>query len=186
MGKKRRINDATDAHGIGRASSACACGASWSLGFVGIGNGGLVVIDTTGRGFDMRSGWIGGVVGLGVMLGMGAGGRGAAMTQGKAGEAFFEERITPVLKNECFPCHHAKDFVSSYKGGLLLDSLEGMLKGGDWASRRSCRGTEEGDADAGDVYPETGREDEEGQHAAEVGEGSVRWGKVAGEGDWGF
>ena len=66
-----------------------------------------------------------------VFVGAGRAGTGPATAQAKAGEAFFEERIAPVLKNECFPCHHATTPVSSYEGGLLLDSLEGMLKGGD-------------------------------------------------------
>jgi len=47
------------------------------------------------------------------------------------GVAFFTQRIAPVLKEQCYPCHHADTPVSSYKGGLLLDNLAGMLKGGD-------------------------------------------------------
>ncbi len=38
---------------------------------------------------------------------------------------FFETKIRPVLANSCFGCHSA-----SALGGLRLDSLEGMLKGG--------------------------------------------------------
>src|SRR5579885_182200 len=42
---------------------------------------------------------------------------------------FFEERIRPVLVNECYKCHnHTADKV---KGGLLLDTREGVLHGGD-------------------------------------------------------
>jgi hypothetical protein len=52
-------------------------------------------------------------------------------TQPATGVAFFNERIAPVLANECYGCHHAKSLVSNFEGGLLLDSLAGMLKGGD-------------------------------------------------------
>jgi len=42
---------------------------------------------------------------------------------------FFEERIRPVLVTECYKCHsHTADKV---KGGLLLDTREGLLHGGD-------------------------------------------------------
>lgn len=47
------------------------------------------------------------------------------------GVTFFEKKIRPVLVEQCYPCHHAPDFASSYKGGLLVDSMEGLLKGGD-------------------------------------------------------
>ena len=40
---------------------------------------------------------------------------------------FFEQRIRPVLVNECYECHGAK----KQKGGLRLDFREGLLKGGD-------------------------------------------------------
>src|ERR1700722_3690889 len=46
-----------------------------------------------------------------------------------AGLEFFESKIRPVLVDNCYPCHSqqsAKD-----KGGLLLDSRDGLLKGGD-------------------------------------------------------
>lgn len=38
---------------------------------------------------------------------------------------FFENRIRPILANNCFPCH-----TNSALGGLRLDSLDAMLKGG--------------------------------------------------------
>jgi hypothetical protein len=47
------------------------------------------------------------------------------------GIAFFEKKIRPVLVEQCYACHHAPDFASSYKAGLLVDSMEGLLKGGD-------------------------------------------------------
>jgi len=45
------------------------------------------------------------------------------------GIEFFESKIRPVLINSCYECHSAK--ASKLKGGLLLDSKEGVLKGGD-------------------------------------------------------
>ena len=43
--------------------------------------------------------------------------------------AFFETKIRPVLVQKCYQCHAAAS--QELKGGLLLDSREGMLKGGD-------------------------------------------------------
>ena len=42
---------------------------------------------------------------------------------------FFEERIRPVLVEHCYSCHSAD--AKSVKGGLVLDSREGILTGGD-------------------------------------------------------
>ncbi len=42
---------------------------------------------------------------------------------------FFEARIRPVLVERCYKCHSAD--AEKIKGGLLLDSKEGMLKGGE-------------------------------------------------------
>ena len=42
---------------------------------------------------------------------------------------FFEERIRPVLVEHCYACHSAD--AKSIKGGLVLDSREGVLAGGD-------------------------------------------------------
>lgn len=42
---------------------------------------------------------------------------------------FFEERIRPVLVEHCYSCHSAD--AKSIKGGLVLDSREGLLTGGD-------------------------------------------------------
>ncbi len=42
---------------------------------------------------------------------------------------FFETRIRPVLVDRCYTCHsHDADKI---KGGLMLDTREGMLHGGD-------------------------------------------------------
>ncbi len=53
----------------------------------------------------------------------------AADPAGPEGERFFRERIRPVLEAECFRCHSAA--AEKVKGGLLLDSREGLLRGGD-------------------------------------------------------
>jgi hypothetical protein len=42
---------------------------------------------------------------------------------------FFERKIRPVLSENCFSCHSAE--AKTLKANLLLDSLEGLLKGGD-------------------------------------------------------
>jgi hypothetical protein len=42
---------------------------------------------------------------------------------------FFEQRIRPVLVKQCYECHSAQS--KSVKGGLLLDSRAGLLRGGD-------------------------------------------------------
>lgn len=42
---------------------------------------------------------------------------------------FFESTIRPLLANNCFQCHSARTSVPF--GGLRLDSLEGLLVGGD-------------------------------------------------------
>jgi hypothetical protein len=44
-------------------------------------------------------------------------------------DEFFEKRIRPVLADHCFKCHSAR--AKKVKGGLLLDSREGLRKGGD-------------------------------------------------------
>ena len=44
-----------------------------------------------------------------------------------ATEAFFEKRIRPLLARHCFECHAGDDVES----GLRLDSLAGMLAGGE-------------------------------------------------------
>lgn len=45
------------------------------------------------------------------------------------GVRLFEEKIEPVLKAECYRCHSRN--AEKLRGGLLLDSRTGMLKGGD-------------------------------------------------------
>src|SRR5438445_9247021 len=42
---------------------------------------------------------------------------------------FFENKIRPILANNCYKCHSAQ--AEKVKGGLLLNSGEGLLKGGE-------------------------------------------------------
>jgi hypothetical protein len=46
----------------------------------------------------------------------------------REGVEFFEKKIRPVLAESCYACHSAK--AKQPQGGLLLDSLEAMRKGG--------------------------------------------------------
>jgi len=41
----------------------------------------------------------------------------------------FEKKIRPVLIERCYSCHSAS--ANKHKGGLLLDSRESILKGGE-------------------------------------------------------
>src|SRR6267378_676673 len=45
------------------------------------------------------------------------------------GVEFFEKKIRPLLVEHCYKCHGAQS--EKVKGGLLLDTREGVLKGGD-------------------------------------------------------
>ena len=42
---------------------------------------------------------------------------------------FFEGKIRPILVDNCYKCHSAQ--AEKIKGGLLLDTRDGVLKGGD-------------------------------------------------------
>src|SRR5262245_39511129 len=46
----------------------------------------------------------------------------------ESGLDFFEQRIRPLLIDQCYPCHSQS--AEKVKGGLLLDTREGLLKGG--------------------------------------------------------
>jgi hypothetical protein len=46
-----------------------------------------------------------------------------------SGNEFFEAKIRPVLAESCYKCHSAQ--AERVKGGLLLDTREGLLKGGE-------------------------------------------------------
>lgn len=47
----------------------------------------------------------------------------------KEGLEFFEKNVRPILSDRCYECHSATK--NSSKGGLILDSRDGALKGGD-------------------------------------------------------
>ena len=47
----------------------------------------------------------------------------------RAQSDFFENKIRPVLADNCYKCHST--FAEKIKGGLQLDSREALLKGGD-------------------------------------------------------
>ena len=53
----------------------------------------------------------------------------AAVTADDSQIAFFEKTIRPILIKRCYECHSAESGKS--KGGLLIDSRDGLLKGGD-------------------------------------------------------
>jgi hypothetical protein len=55
--------------------------------------------------------------------------RAAPAESDRAGVEFFEKIIRPIFVEHCYPCH-SKD-ADKVKGGLLLDTRDGLLKGGD-------------------------------------------------------
>jgi hypothetical protein len=58
--------------------------------------------------------------------------------------AFFESKIRPVLVQHCYRCHSAES--KDVRGGLLVDSRQGLLQGGD-----SGPAVVPGDASAGQL-----------------------------------
>src|SRR5437763_1651003 len=63
------------------------------------------------------------------MLVLSAGSVARAQAASSGDSEFFEKKIRPVLSQQCYKCHSAS--AKKLKGGLLLDSREGMLKGGE-------------------------------------------------------
>ena len=49
-----------------------------------------------------------------------------------AGREFFENHIRPVLADHCYKCHSSKSI--RVRAELLLDSRQGVLKGGEGGS----------------------------------------------------
>src|SRR5438552_1843270 len=47
----------------------------------------------------------------------------------REGLDLFEKRIRPILIDKCYSCHSAG--AEKIKGSLVLDTREGLLKGGD-------------------------------------------------------
>ena len=61
------------------------------------------------------------------LLGAVTSARAAELT--RAQSDFFENKVRPVLVNSCYKCHSTSS--DKVKGGLLLDTREALLKGGD-------------------------------------------------------
>ena len=58
--------------------------------------------------------------------------------------AFFESKIRPVLVEQCYSCHSQEAATKGkLKGGLYLDSKEGLQRGGDTGPALSSKHTEE-------------------------------------------
>lgn len=66
---------------------------------------------------------------VGLALCLGALTKAATAADDPAGMEFFESRIRPILVDNCYPCHSQQS--AKIKGGLLLDTRQGLLKGGD-------------------------------------------------------
>src|SRR5581483_5139048 len=52
-----------------------------------------------------------------------------AVTNDAAGVEFFESKIRPILVDNCYKCHSRQ--AAKPKGGLLLDTRDGLRQGGD-------------------------------------------------------
>jgi hypothetical protein len=68
-------------------------------------------------------------LGFGLAVCLLAGVNSVAAGDDSAGTEFFESKIRPILVDNCYPCHSHQS--PKIKGGLLLDSRDGVLKGGD-------------------------------------------------------
>jgi len=66
---------------------------------------------------------------LAICIAFFAGGWAASAADDPAGIEFFEAKIRPILVDNCYKCHSL--YSKKVKGGLLLDSRDGVLKGGD-------------------------------------------------------
>ncbi len=68
-----------------------------------------------------------------LLLGVFSQGAGAARGQPPAGDVagidFFERKVRPLLADRCYRCHSAR--AEKLRGGLRLDTREGVLAGGD-------------------------------------------------------
>ena len=53
----------------------------------------------------------------------------ATVAQGADTAALFDEKVKPLLAHHCYDCHSEKS--KELKGNLKLDSLDGIMKGGD-------------------------------------------------------
>ncbi|HSH95278.1 MAG TPA: DUF1549 domain-containing protein, partial [Roseimicrobium sp.] len=75
----------------------------------------------------VRFGWMGVLTGaaLGVVSTLAA----TAAEPTPAQVDFFEKKVRPILVDKCYSCHSEQS--DKLKAGLLVDSREGLLKGGD-------------------------------------------------------
>ena len=64
----------------------------------------------------------------GVLVYLASGWCSAAAADPPEGIEFFEKRIRPILVNHCYECHSVES--KKKKGGLLLDTRDGLIKGG--------------------------------------------------------
>ncbi len=64
-----------------------------------------------------------------VVLCLGFIGTAASAAEDPVGTEFFEQKIRPILVDKCYKCHSRE--AAKVKGGLLLDTREDLLKGGD-------------------------------------------------------
>ncbi|MBO0699845.1 MAG: hypothetical protein J2P46_15715, partial [Zavarzinella sp.] len=56
----------------------------------------------------------------------------SSRADGPKGLDFFEKKIRPVLTEQCGQCHSAEaEAKKKLKGGLRLDTRDGLRKGGD-------------------------------------------------------
>ena len=71
---------------------------------------------------------------IAVALSLAAAGRGRGDNAKPTTEQidFFEKKIRPVLVEHCYKCHSAT--AKKVRGGLLLDSRDGLRRGGDSGS----------------------------------------------------
>jgi hypothetical protein len=53
----------------------------------------------------------------------------SASASNPAGLQFFEKKIRPILADKCYQCHSLQ--AEKLKAGLLLDSREDLMRGGD-------------------------------------------------------
>src|ERR1700682_3572897 len=53
----------------------------------------------------------------------------ATRAEDPSGMEFFEKKVRPVLVRNCYECHSTAS--AKLKGGLLLDTRDGIRRGGD-------------------------------------------------------
>src|SRR5436190_15838221 len=69
------------------------------------------------------------VLAVGLLCGCAGGWNSAGAAGSPDGIEFFEKRIRPILAGHCYECHSAAG--KKTKGGLGLDTRDGLRKGGD-------------------------------------------------------